>query len=58
MKCIDDGRCGWHHARSFHRKSQSIGRMFVRPELECGGQDVEKTVLSWECEPESEGAVK
>jgi transglutaminase-like putative cysteine protease len=27
--------------------------MFVRPELECGGQDVEKAVMSWECQPES-----
>jgi len=22
---------------------------FVRPELECGGQDIEKRTLSWEC---------
>lgn len=26
--------------------------MFVRPELECGGQDVEKATMSWECQPE------
>lgn len=26
--------------------------MFVRPELECGGQDVEKRTLSWECQPQ------
>jgi transglutaminase-like putative cysteine protease len=26
--------------------------MFVRPELECGGQDIEKRTLSWECQPE------
>jgi transglutaminase-like putative cysteine protease len=26
--------------------------MFVRPELECGGQDVEKSTMSWECQPE------
>ena len=26
--------------------------MFVRPELECGGQDVEKCKLSWDCQPE------
>lgn len=25
--------------------------MFVRPELECGGEDVPKAVLSWECQP-------
>jgi len=27
--------------------------MFVRPELECGGQDVQKRKLSWECLPET-----
>jgi transglutaminase-like putative cysteine protease len=27
--------------------------MFVRPELECGGQDVQKRKLSWECQPET-----
>jgi transglutaminase-like putative cysteine protease len=32
--------------------------MFVRPELECGGQDVEKCALSWECQPEPQGATK
>jgi transglutaminase-like putative cysteine protease len=26
--------------------------MFVRPELECGGQDVETRTLSWECQPQ------
>ena len=26
--------------------------MFVRPELECGGQDVEKRKITWECLPE------
>ncbi|NUQ62411.1 MAG: transglutaminase domain-containing protein [Pirellulales bacterium] len=26
--------------------------MFVRPELECGGQDVESRTLSWECTPQ------
>ena len=30
--------------------------MFVRPELECGGQDVEKCKLSWECQPEASNA--
>jgi transglutaminase-like putative cysteine protease len=26
--------------------------MFVRPELECGGQDVEQRTLTWDCQPE------
>ena len=32
--------------------------MFVRPELECGGQDVEKATLTWDCQPEGSGAKK
>jgi transglutaminase-like putative cysteine protease len=30
--------------------------MFVRPELECGGQDVERAALTWECRPEAVAA--
>ena len=26
--------------------------MFVRPELECDGQDVEQRTLTWDCQPE------
>jgi len=29
--------------------------MFVRPELECGGQDVEQRTLTWDCQPEASG---
>lgn len=32
--------------------------MFVRPELECGGRDVEKSTLSWECQPETSGSAE
>jgi transglutaminase-like putative cysteine protease len=32
--------------------------MFVRPELECGGQEVEKAALTWDCQPEESGARK
>ena len=33
---------------------QSLRRhvtMFVRPELECGGQHIEKHKATWECQP-------
>ena len=30
--------------------------MFVRPELECGGRDVDRRKLSWECQPETSDA--
>jgi len=30
--------------------------MFVRPELECGGQDVEKRKITWSCLPETPDA--
>jgi len=30
--------------------------MFVRPELECDGQDVEKRTVSWDCQPAPAGS--
>jgi len=32
--------------------------MFVHPEVECGGQNVEKCALTWECQPEPQAAAK